>query len=509
MPAAAPKPCDLLTQTEVQLATALSFKPAAPFNEFTCSWDTPNFGDDTSNAPYARVTTIFQPYSGSGIPVLNNEDAATSAELGVPASLEVWGPQEAPFPTTRITVMNGLQQATVDYGRCDVADVVGGCSNAKGSTNAGALALAKLVLTRVPFIAPPATEAPTEEATAPSPAEDPTAGSPPASAVSHRSRPLVFATGLPSPRAAFRDATRDLVNLALAFAVLLFVTFPAELFNKTFEKHYNEIRAGWRRRLHLRVPTEERSQPSVPLFVGVVLTGAVLGSLLDPHAGLNSSTTLGLLATLVTIVVFAGLKAAIETVYRRRRQLETSRVLKALPGGLAIAAVCVLFSRLLDFQPGYLYGVVAAVAFSSTMPREDKGRVGALAHVAQLALGLVAWLLWLPVHDSGSTWPVILLTDVLGALFVGSLVSTTLTLFPLRFLDGGHVFAWRRAVWGALFAVATFVMLAVMLNPNSDADSGPSSWVLAIVLLVLFGAASVGFAYYWHRRDAAATVVAS
>jgi hypothetical protein len=176
---------------------------------------------------------------------------------------------------------------------------------------------------------------------------------------------------------------------------------------------------------------------------------------------------------------------------------------------LAIAAVCVLFSRLLDFQPGYLYGVVAAVAFSSTMPREDKGRVGALAHVAQLALGLVAWLLWLPVHDSGSTWPVILLTDVLGALFVGSLVSTTLTLFPLRFLDGGHVFAWRRAVWGALFAVATFVMLAVMLNPNSDADSGPSSWVLAIVLLVLFGAASVGFAYYWHRRDAAATVVAS
>src|SRR5207253_1995909 len=115
--------------------TPYLFTPAA------CDWDTPNFSDDTSGKPYARVSTIFQPYSGSGLPVLQNPDDAASAELGVPASLEVTGPQEGPFPSTRVSFMNGLQVATVDYARCDVADVVGGCSNAKGSTTAGALAL--------------------------------------------------------------------------------------------------------------------------------------------------------------------------------------------------------------------------------------------------------------------------------------------------------------------------------------------------------------------------------
>ncbi|MDX6273410.1 MAG: hypothetical protein QOJ92_620 [Frankiales bacterium] len=506
--AAPPSPCALLTSAEVTAVTGLPVKTPYLFTPANCVWDTPNFADDSSGQPYARVSTIFQPYSGSGLPVLNDQDDAVSAQLGVPASIEVMGPQEGPFPTTRITVMNGLQLATLDYGRCDVADAAGGCSNAKGSTTEGALRLARLMLPRVPFIAPP-TDTPGPQPTAPTITQ-----TPPAPAVAgpagprHHTRPAVFAAKLPDLRSTFGDASQDLVNLLLAFAVLLFVTFPAELFNKTFEKHYSEIRAGWRRWLHLPPPNGEPRPPRGTSFAAVVLTGAVLGALLDPHAGLDLSTALGLLATLVTIVVFLLLKAGIETGYRRSRQLDGARVLRVLPGGLAVAAACVLFSRLLNFQPGYLYGVVAVVAFSTAMPKQDKGRVSAVSHVAQLVVGLVAWLVWLPVHDAGSTWPVILATDVLGALFVAALVSTTLTLLPLRFLDGGHVFEWRRTVWGALFLTAAFVMLAVMLNPHSDkVRSGPSNWVLAIALLVLFGAASAGFAYYWHRRDARAVAV--
>jgi hypothetical protein len=503
-PASSISPCKLLTTSEVESTIGLSVKAPYLFTSANCVWDTANFGEDVGGEPYARVATIFQPYSGSGTPVIQQDEGLT-AQLGVPATLEVSGPQEGPFPMTRITLMNGLQTATIDYARCDVADVAGGCANGKGSTTPGAVALAKLMLPRVPFIAPPQTAEPEETFEAPVPTETTAAGPAPPAAVTRHARPAVFASRLPSVRNTFADPTRDLLNLLLAFAVLLFVTFPAELFNKTFEEHYTEIRTTWRRWLHLPPATEEPRKARIGPIAAVLLAGALLGALLDPHAGFNLTTALALLATLVTIAVFALLRSTIERVYRRRHGMDRATVLRALPGGLAVAAACVLFSRLLDFQPGYLYGVVAAVAFSTAMPRADTGRVSALAHGAQLILGLLAWLAWLPVHDAGSTWPVTLATDILGALFVGALVSTTLTLLPLRFLDGGHIFAWRRAAWSALFLTSTFLMLAVMLNPNSsDVDSGPSNWVLAIVLLVLFGAASAGFALYWQRRDAIA-----
>jgi hypothetical protein len=118
----------------------------------------------------------------------------------------------------------------------------------------------------------------------------------------------------------------------------------------------------------------------------------------------------------------------------------------------------------------------------------------------------VSWLLWVPInhatlhHASNVGW--VLADDALAAIFVGAVVSTALRMLPLSFFPGGELAAWHKGAWSATFGAALFVMLAVMLNPNSSSvKTGPSNWITAVVLLVLFAAASVSFALYYQRRD--------
>jgi hypothetical protein len=329
---------------------------------------------------------------------------------------------------------------------------------------------------------------------------------PPAAPGDRRS---ALALTLPRPGITFRSPGRDLLNLALALVLLLCVTFPAELFNRTLDAHYEEIRAGFLarlhrgKRLHIRAPRD-----GLRRFAVVLLVGALLAGLLDPHAKFDLRTLMAVLGALLALVMISAVGALVEAWYRRRHERKEERRLHALPAGLVIAAACVLLSRLLSFQPGYLYGVIATVAFVTRLSRRHHGRIQALAHVAVLLVGVVAWLFWVPVdsHAAGASaglgW--VLLADALGAIFVASLVSSTIRLLPLRFLPGGDVASWHRGAWSALFGIAVFGMLAVMFNPNSaTVHTGTSNWVTALVLLGCFGGGSFAFAGYFERRDRA------
>jgi hypothetical protein len=317
-----------------------------------------------------------------------------------------------------------------------------------------------------------------------------------------------LALSLPKPGVTFRSPVRDLVNVVLALVVLLLVTFPAELFNRTLDTHYDEIRAALlrpfqREHNHRKLPAPRDGGPR---FAVVLAAGAILGGLLDPHAGVDLRTALAVAATLIALVCVSAVSAGTELLYRRHHDCSETARLHALPAALVVAAGCVLLSRALSFQPGYLYGVIAGLVFATRLSVRHRGRVQALAHLALLAVGVVAWLAWVPVNNraagahAGTGW--VLLADALGAIFVATLVSSTIRLIPLRFLPGSDVAGWHRGAWSAVFGVAVFGMLAVMFNPNSSSvRTGTSNWVAALVLLVLFGSFSVAFAGYYERRD--------
>jgi hypothetical protein len=337
----------------------------------------------------------------------------------------------------------------------------------------------------------------------------PVAG-PATGSVSSRVRRSSLTASLTPPAHTFGNPVRDVVNVAIAFAALVLITFPAQLFNRTFEENYDEIMAGWRRRvLRFRRPAAREPLSATVrrrlVFAAVTAAGAVLGSLLSPSAGLNATTVVSALATLLAILFGSGVSRAIATEYRRRRDRDATSHLQALPAGLLIALACVLISRLTDFQPGYLYGVVAGVVFSSELVAREEAHVVGLDHLATLTVSVAAWLIWVPVNHAASAadagWALVLLDDVLGTLVVGGLVGTAINLVPLRFLPGAALWSWRRAAGLTLLLVAVIGVVAILLNPRDHASHGTHTALLTtLVLLVVFGAASVLFAQYWARR---------
>jgi hypothetical protein len=320
-----------------------------------------------------------------------------------------------------------------------------------------------------------------------------------------------ISSALATPQQSFGSVGHTVANVVIALAFVLFITFPAQLFNKTLEENYDDIRDivsrrfGWARRLRRDVERESSGRTRLVTFAVVVLLGALLGSLNDPNFGFNGSSALlylGVIASMITGLL-VGTSAA--RFYRRLRHEDVTGRLHALPAGLLVALFCVILSRVTQFRPGYLYGVIFGVAFVKklTRPREGLGIVVGVA--TTLALAVFAWFVWLPVHDRsvaadpGAGW--VLVADYLAPLVVGGFVGSVLGLIPIHFMPGGTLFGWKRSVWGATFAVAFFGLLQVLLRPDqSPSHSGSAPVVTATVLFLVFGAVSVGFNLYFERR---------
>ncbi|MDQ6847995.1 MAG: glycoside hydrolase [Candidatus Dormibacteraeota bacterium] len=316
-----------------------------------------------------------------------------------------------------------------------------------------------------------------------------------------------FSTSLPTPAAVASSATALLLSALLVLALVLLVVFPSQLFNRTYDENHDRIRAWWERRLPSARARRERAQSramhgAVALAVAV-LVGAVLGTLLDPAAGFNARSA-ALFAGIVLSFVFSiALGAAVTAAYRRARHRGTGWELRALPSGLVVAAACVLVSRVVGFQPGYLYGIIGGIAFAGALPRRDEGHLVALSAAVTLLVAVLAWLLWVPVSNAavkpGAGFGMALLANVLSALFVGGLAGVVLGLVPLRFLPGEKLAAWHWGAWAAVFGVAMFGLVQIMLRPQSSSAHVTSVPLWTTVgLFLAFGAASVAFWGYFR-----------
>ena len=105
------------------------------------------------------------------------------------------------------------------------------------------------------------------------------------------------------------------------------------------------------------------------------------------------------------------------------------------------AVVMVLFSRLIDFEPGYLYGFVCGVLFTRELPTNEKGHLAALSVCTTLVVSALAWMAWIPVNAAalrpGAFVGVVLADDLLGALFVSGLVGSFFGMMPIQdYRDG-------------------------------------------------------------------------
>jgi len=344
-----------------------------------------------------------------------------------------------------------------------------------------------------------------------------------------------IASTLGTPGEIFHSLGHNVVNASITVAAILFITFPANIFNNTFSSNYGEIvliLAGWRRKLrrafglkqkapltrndeapsHSLVPAgatpDTPGQSSRRWFYGVLVLGAILGGLLNPHFGLNSQSVASFGATMVAFAIGAGLSWYIAKVFRNRHHYPTHTYLKALPLGLGVAALCVIISRVSNFEPGYLYGVVVSIAFVESLEDRHNAHLTVIATFSTLIVALLAWFAWVPVNhlalNHSGNIPIAIVDDVLGSIFVGGLVGTVVGMMPLEFMPGGTLLRWRKDAWAIVFFIALFLLIEVELNPASGpTHHGGAPIVTAIVLFVGFGGSTWLMRRYFAKRLAA------
>ena len=351
---------------------------------------------------------------------------------------------------------------------------------------------------------------------------------------------------LASPSKAFRPLSSDVIDALITVLLALFLTFPANVFNSTFEENYVDIVAWWEKWTGLVLPLDmrravvadcrkakalvlsrldragrskrkRRLQREQVNFTAVLLIGSLFAALLGPDFGLNFRTVLSYVAIVVAILAGVIVSGLITRGYHRARgRRRAPYKLEALPVGLAIAGVCVVISRASGFAPGYLYGVVCGVTFSHELARHEEGHVIALDSLARIGVCLLAWLAWAGVtHDAakpGSFFGIVLIDDFAASLFVLLLVSTVISLFPLKGFPGYKLKAWHNGAWATTFGISLFILVQVLLRPNAT-EMGPSHapLITTIVLFALFAGGSLWFRQHFvdkrrRQADAAATI---
>jgi hypothetical protein len=324
----------------------------------------------------------------------------------------------------------------------------------------------------------------------------------------------------------------DVVDAAITLGLALFLTFPSNVFNSTFEENYADIAAWWGKWTALLFPfglrralgKGLRKLKSVALaavhlsggsgdnklerdqvtFLSVLVVGAFLGSLLGPGFGLNFRSVLSFVAILIAMVSGVALSGFVTGAYHRARKHGKVPVkLEALPFGLVIAAMCVFISRVTGFEPGYLYGIICS--FTRKLGPSEEGHVVALGAWVRVALAILAWLAWAAITNDatkpGRFFGTVLVDDFLASLFVSSLVGTVISLFPLRFLPGHKLQAWHKGAWAVTFGISLFVLVQVLLRPHST-SSGPSHapLVTTVLLFLLFAVGSLAFREHFARK---------
>jgi len=186
------------------------------------------------------------------------------------------------------------------------------------------------------------------------------------------------------------------------------VPFPGTLFNKTVEANYAEIQ-GWIGGLRRRWNALLDALAIGPLGgvrrgVGRALGGrfgvwiflglsALVYGFLSPSFGLDLNSLALFAGMLVGLaLITAAFDLPLRFYHRRRSAQHDAGVLRALWWTLGIALVCVVISRLANFQPGYLYGLVVSIVFVTEISTREEGIGTWLASLWLLGLSVVAWV---------------------------------------------------------------------------------------------------------------------
>jgi len=183
--------------------------------------------------------------------------------------------------------------------------------------------------------------------------------------------------------------------IEIGLVLLIFAVLPGHLLNATLAEQYERFtkrraqrrRApGWWARL---VALLNRA----PFLAGVALTTmtALLFGFADPRFGFTLASLRLFLGLAIALAIVSYLtNAVVSRIMRGRWRVDVEVSLRPL--GLILTVVGVVASRLLDFSPGFLIGLVLGLVISEKQLVQHAWRAVLLRTSILLGLSLLAWL---------------------------------------------------------------------------------------------------------------------
>ncbi|XVV10716.1 FGLLP motif-containing membrane protein [Actinoplanes sp. CA-131856] len=319
------------------------------------------------------------------------------------------------------------------------------------------------------------------------------------------------------------------LTAALAALLVILIAFPAEVFNKTFERNKNEIH-GALEALGVRRPGPLPTWIQAGLLV---VTAALLALAFSgdegpatvkiPDGGLvaqgqslaaqSGNMLAQAVALLVAIPLVMTAYAGPGEIYLRRKR--GAAVLRVPMVALGVALVCALGSHLLDLKPSYTYGMFAMFVLVGVERREPpRGQSARAVLWSVCGLGLLvgaAYLgytgSWGPSHTGQAGWLPVLGNAIAFWVVVLGAETLVFALMPVRFLDGRAIASWCLSLWtGLQFLAAWFFWIVIQGRAAANPQDVDDHQILkALCLFLAFGVASGLFWGYfrWSGRPTA------
>lgn len=291
-------------------------------------------------------------------------------------------------------------------------------------------------------------------------------------------------------------------SLGLAVASLLLLVLPARLLAGMIATS----KLGRMKRVPLRFTGRNMPRTADDSATGAmeVSSRMVSGAALLAAAALvtlsssveNQAAYLRLFgAIVVTLLVINALVVLVPKLLLMGHRRAMSSV-RFAPKMLWLVALLAIASRVLEFQPALLFGVIFGVSLAAGAGVAERGRVACAQTAALAILGLGTWLILgaLPA-PSGSVGA--FFAELANSLVLTSVGSASVMLIPLGKLPGRAIFAWSRRVWLGMILVVDTVLFALLI-PADGSWQGSVHAAASIVFAVGFAAVSVSL-WLWRR----------
>lgn len=310
-----------------------------------------------------------------------------------------------------------------------------------------------------------------------------------------------FTTSLVSLQGILANPAIVAVAFLGALALFLLVAFPAELVNSTFSEQYERFTRlipGLKRRPEWLVALGAFLERA-PIVGGTILTviASIIFSFSDPDIGFDLVSARVILACIIALFIVGYVANTIAGgIIGRRFGLDT--VIELKPLALILTVVGVIMSRLLNFSPGFLIGLLLAIAILGRPTRGQEGKSALIKAGIIWALGVVAWVaysLLSPVLE-GSGFAGNLTLETLVAISAEGLTALLVGMLPFTFLEGSSVWAWNKLAWIGSYILFAFTFALIVL-PGGWHDLRGSIWVWGSIIAA-FAVACIGIYLYFR-----------